>query len=85
MVPIAQAESDRPLVPINYSQECGHSSSSRPAQRTHADQTELPHHLTDISAMSTFRYILSQQELSVRVLELTGEIVKMNPAHYTVW
>lgn len=45
----------------------------------------IPVSLADTSAMSTFRYILSQQELSKRVLELTGEIVKMNPAHYTVW
>lgn len=35
--------------------------------------------------MSTFRYILQQEEISKRVLELTAEIVKLNPAHYTVW
>ncbi|CAD6581680.1 MAG: CAAX geranylgeranyltransferase alpha subunit [Cyphobasidiales sp. Tagirdzhanova-0007] len=38
-----------------------------------------------ISAMATFRWILAQYELSKRVLDLTFEIVKMNPAHYTVW
>lgn len=39
----------------------------------------------DISAMSTFRYILKQNEMSKRVLDLTSAIVKLNPAHYTVW
>lgn len=35
--------------------------------------------------MSAFRWILSKQEISKRVLDLTAEIVKINPAHYTVW
>lgn len=35
--------------------------------------------------MSAFRYILEQEELSKRVLDLTAEIVKFNPGHYTVW
>lgn len=39
----------------------------------------------DVSAMSAFRYIYHNQEISKRVLELTAEIVKLNPAHYSVW
>lgn len=38
-----------------------------------------------IDAMSTFRYLLSKHEISKRVVDLTAEIVKLNPAHYTVW
>lgn len=41
--------------------------------------------IADTSAMSAFRYILSKAEISLRVLELTAAIVKLNPAHYTVW
>lgn len=48
------------------------------------DMLTLPA-LIDISAMSTFRYIYANQEVSPRVLELTRAIIKLNPAHYTVW
>ena len=36
-------------------------------------------------AMSYLRAVMSQDEKSERVLDLTEDIVKMNPGHYTVW
>lgn len=36
-------------------------------------------------AMSYLRAVMAGDEKSDRVLELTEEIIRMNPAHYTVW
>jgi protein farnesyltransferase/geranylgeranyltransferase type-1 subunit alpha len=36
-------------------------------------------------AMSYLRAIIAKQETSQRVLDLTEDIIKINPAHYTVW
>ena len=36
-------------------------------------------------AMSYLRAVMAQDEKSDRVLDLTEDIIKMNPAHYTVW
>lgn len=36
-------------------------------------------------AMSYLRAVMADNEKSERVLELTEDIIKMNPAHYTVW
>lgn len=36
-------------------------------------------------AMAYLRAIMAKGDLSERVLELTEDIIKMNPAHYTVW
>lgn len=36
-------------------------------------------------AMSYLRAVMAANEYSERVLELTEEVIDMNPAHYTVW
>ena len=36
-------------------------------------------------AMSYLRAVMAENEKSERVLELTQDIIQMNPAHYTVW
>ena len=36
-------------------------------------------------AMSYLRAVMAENEKSERVLALTGSIIRMNPAHYTVW
>lgn len=36
-------------------------------------------------AMSYLRSVMAANELSERALELTEDIIGMNPAHYTVW
>ena len=36
-------------------------------------------------AMSYLRAVMASNEKSNRALELTEEIIGMNPAHYTVW
>jgi protein farnesyltransferase/geranylgeranyltransferase type-1 subunit alpha len=38
-----------------------------------------------IEAMSYLRAVMANNELSERVLGLTEDIIRMNPAHYTVW
>jgi protein farnesyltransferase/geranylgeranyltransferase type-1 subunit alpha len=35
--------------------------------------------------MSYLRAVMAKNEMSERVLELTEDIIQMNPAHYTVW
>jgi protein farnesyltransferase/geranylgeranyltransferase type-1 subunit alpha len=36
-------------------------------------------------AMSYLRAVMAANEKSERVLQLTEHIIKLNPAHYTVW
>lgn len=36
-------------------------------------------------AMSYLRAVMAQDEKSDRALTLTEDIIRMNPAHYTVW
>ena len=36
-------------------------------------------------AMSYLRAIMAAGEKSERVLDLTADVIQMNPAHYTVW
>ncbi len=36
-------------------------------------------------AMSYLRAVMAKNEYSERVLELTEDVIGMNPAHYTVW
>lgn len=36
-------------------------------------------------AMSYLRAVMAKDEKSERVLNLTENIISMNPAHYTVW
>lgn len=36
-------------------------------------------------AMAYLRAIMSVNEMSGRALDLTKDIIRMNPAHYTVW
>lgn len=36
-------------------------------------------------AMSYLRAVMAKNEMSERALQLTGHVIEMNPAHYTVW
>lgn len=36
-------------------------------------------------AMSYLRAVMTKDEKSDRILPLTEDIIRMNPAHYTVW
>lgn len=36
-------------------------------------------------AMSYLRAVMAKNEYSERVLELTEDVIDMNPAHYTIW
>lgn len=38
-----------------------------------------------IEAMSYLRAVMANEERSLRVLELTADIIKMSPSHYTIW
>jgi protein farnesyltransferase/geranylgeranyltransferase type-1 subunit alpha len=56
-------------------------------------QDDGPHPLAQIAysdhyaeAMSYLRALMvGDGEMSERALELTGDIIAMNPAHYTIW
>ncbi|GAA5861936.1 hypothetical protein JCM3774_001358 [Rhodotorula dairenensis] len=55
-------------------------------------QNDAPNALVPIAyheyyrdAMDMFRALVAKQEKSERTLELTKEIIQMNPGHYTVW
>ena len=39
----------------------------------------------DKDATDFFRAIVKAGEMSPRVLDLTEDIIRMNPAHYTAW
>lgn len=69
------------LVPIMYSEECKQQRRVPSHQGPLADPSTLP----DSDAMSYFRAIVTENEKSARVLELTEHIIRLNPAHYTVW
>jgi protein farnesyltransferase/geranylgeranyltransferase type-1 subunit alpha len=70
-----------------------YASNSDFADVTPIPQDDGPHPLAQIAysdhyaeAMSYLRALMSGQgEMSVRALQLTGDIIAMNPAHYTVW
>lgn len=36
-------------------------------------------------AMAYLRAVMAKGDLDQRILELTEDIIKLNPAHYTVW
>ena len=36
-------------------------------------------------AMAYLRAVMAKGDLDERILKLTEDIIKMNPAHYTVW
>jgi len=38
-----------------------------------------------VEATGYLRAIMAANEMSPRVLNLTADIINMNPAHYTVW
>ncbi len=52
----------------------------------------VPHPLASIAysddyseAMSYLRAVLASNDTSARVLNLTADLIRMNPSHYTVW
>lgn len=38
-----------------------------------------------VEATSYLRAVMAVNEMSERVLQLTEDVIMMNPAHYTVW
>ena len=36
-------------------------------------------------AMSYLRAVMASNEKSLRILDITDHIIRLNPAHYTVW
>ncbi|RUS18681.1 protein farnesyltransferase [Endogone sp. FLAS-F59071] len=72
--PIPQDDGPNPLVPIAYPSDCN-------SNHNAFDFLSLP----DTNAMNYFRAISCKNELSERALELTTQIINMNPAHYTIW
>lgn len=79
VVPIQQYESSNPLAPIFYSVEC--------QLLLHINIWRFPdfHSFKDKDATDYFRGIVKKGEKSLRVLELTEAIIRINPAHYSAW
>jgi len=46
---------------------------------------QIAYHPEYAIAMSYLRAVMAKNEVSERVLGLTGDVIRMNPAHYTVW
>ncbi|PAV15160.1 prenylyltransferase [Pyrrhoderma noxium] len=71
ITPIPQHDPNaNPIAPIFYNEACKYSAFSC---------------LIYKDATNYFRGVIQAQEMSERVLELTEAIIRMNPAHYSVW
>lgn len=77
LTPVEQDDGPTPLVPIMYSEECKFSSRDLTNQ--------IRSWCIDRDAMDHFRAVAASGEKSERGLELTETIIRLNPAHYTVW
>lgn len=77
VTPLEQSDLENPLVPIFYPMECECS----PVPTT----SRFTENLQDKDAMDYFRGIVAIKEHSDRVLQLTEHIIRMNPAHYSIW
>ncbi len=43
------------------------------------------HHIAVVDAMDYFRAVVKSGEVSQRTLDLTEDVLNLNPANYTVW
>jgi protein farnesyltransferase/geranylgeranyltransferase type-1 subunit alpha len=77
--PVPQYETGTPVAPILYTPECALSVDCLSRGKTiHCNST-------DKDATDYFRAVVKSGERSRRVLELTEELIRLNPAHYTAW
>lgn len=93
--PIDVVEAEGALVPIMYSPDCQYSPFSSPtscptppppsAGQSLILTTFWSRRCTDKEAMGYFRALSAKQEYSERVLDVTLRVIRLNPAHYTVW
>jgi protein farnesyltransferase/geranylgeranyltransferase type-1 subunit alpha len=91
VVPIPQYENIQPLAPIFYSPECMQRCRCRPGCCTDDRRyivlfhRDAPMDNADKDATDYFRGIVKTGEKSLRVLQLTETIIRLNPAHYSAW
>ena len=78
VIPLAQYENVTPLAPIFYTDECLCNPYLWTIQHN-------PCVFVDKDATDYFRGIVKTGEMSERVLELTENIIRQNPAHYSAW
>ena len=77
LTPVPQYENVNPLAPILYSEQC-----KRPPRLS----CQLTYNrIPDRDATDYFRGIVKKGEMSERVLELTEDLIRQNPAHYSAW
>jgi len=77
--PLEQYTSDiKPLAPIIYTPQC----KPQPFLSLLLNFIKNP---PDRDAADYFRGIVKSGEKSLRVLELTERLIRLNPAHYTAW
>ncbi|KAG1748314.1 uncharacterized protein EDB91DRAFT_1079298 [Suillus paluster] len=74
VIPLEQYENVTPLAPIFYTDECSTSLNAT-----------IGLYLLDKDATNYFRGIVRSGEMSPRVLELTENIIRQNPGHYSAW
>lgn len=76
VIPIPQDDGERPLAAIAYTDE-------------YSEGKFPPFHITRfyslLPAISYLRAVMAADEHSPRILDLTAHIIRLNPAHYTVW
>lgn len=80
VTPIPQYDGVNPIAPIFYTPECKRSSSVDPCRSLMEFAI-----FADKDATDYFRAIVRTDEVSERVLQLTEDIIRMNPAHYSAW
>ena len=86
VVPVPQDDAPNALVPIAYHEYCASFPSGQPFDAVFAiTLLTVCVGQADRDAMDMFRALVAKQEKSQRTLDLTKEIIQMNPGHYTVW
>ena len=83
--PVPQDDAPNALVPIAYHEYCKSPSPACRAAGCISLTVWLCVGRADRDAMDMFRALVAKQEKSQRTLDLTKEIIQMNPGHYTVW
>ncbi len=85
VTPLEQYENLTPLAPILYTEECEPFVFLRSKVLFIDRDVFCRFFLADKDATNYFRAIVKKGEKSLRVLDLTEQVIELNPAHYSAW